>query len=499
MILEVRDERAPAVTAPGRPALDYLGLRRATDRVGRQLAALGIEPGDAVALAAPNGPEALVATLGIAAVAAVAPLNPALTASECRFLLADLSARAIVVVGDAGGAAVEAARESGIPVLAARPTLDGPAGVFDLERPAGGPQPPMAGSGRHPSVALLLHTSGTTARPKLVGVRREALALSAGAIARGLALGPGDRCLNVMPLFHVHGLVGAALASLAAGGAVCCAGGFNPLRFARWLDEEEPTWYTAVPSMHQAVAARRARHLPPKGSRGRLRFVRSCSSPLPASVRDRLTECFEVPVVNAYGMTEAAHQVSSTPVEQGVGDACSVGFSSGPEVRVLSPRGDWLAPGTPGEIAIKGETVIAAYEHPAEANHASFHQGWLRTGDRGIVDGRGEITLTGRLKELINASGEKVSPYEVEDALLAHPSVAEAVCFAIPSEARGELVGAAVVLAEGGAADERSLRHYLADRLAPCKVPERVLTLEALPKGPTGKLQRLGLAARLGL
>ena len=515
MLFDVRDARAPAVTAPGRLPLDYAGLLRAVERMSDRLAALGIGAGDAVALSAGNGPEALVATVAISTSAAVAPLSPSLTSAECRFLLGDLRARALIVVADAGPAAVEAARDLGIPILTARPDPAGPSGLFDLDRPAAGPRPPVAVGARDPSIALLLHTSGTTARPKLVGVRREALVLSARAIGRGLALGPADRCLNVMPLFHVHGLVGAALASLAAGASVCCTGGFNPLRFGRWLEEIDPTWYTAVPSMHQAIAARlgNARGAGRGGSRGSLRLVRSCSSPLPASVRDALAACFAVTVVNAYGMTEAAHQVSSTPVErtpvartpveQGFSPArdraCSVGFSSGPEVRVVDPGGNWLPSGTPGEIALRGETVITAYEHPAEANLASFHEGWLRTGDQGVVDARGEITLIGRLKELINVAGEKVSPYEVEDALLSHPSVAEAVCFAIPSAARGELVGAAVVFAEGTSIDEQSLRRHVADRLAPCKVPDRVLALAALPKGPTGKLQRLGLAVRLGL
>lgn len=525
-LLDHLDERAPAVTAPGRQPLDYRGLLEAIDRVGAHLGSLGIGPGDAVALVAPNGPEALVVTLGVAAAAAVAPLNPALTAAECRFLLHDLSARALIVVGDGGPRAEEAARESGIPIVVATADPAGPAGAFDLRQGAGQPPPPAPSRVRHPSVALLLHTSGTTARPKLVGLRREALVLSARSIARGLSLGPDDVCLNVMPLFHVHGLVGAALASLSAGAAVCCTAGLNPLRFARWLADVDPTWYTAVPSMHQAVAARAGGLRSERAGRPRLRFVRSCSSPLPAAVRDALTACFEVPVVNAYGMTEAAHQVSSTPVasmptkppgptsrsvEPGFGpardrasrstgtSACSVGFSSGPEVRVLDAGGSPLPPGMPGEIALRGDTVVAAYEQPAEANLTSFRDGWLRTGDQGTIDARGEITLTGRLKELINVSGEKVSPYEVEDALLSHPSVAEAVCFAIPSPSRGEMVGAAVVLVAGAAADERSLRRYLAGRLAPCKLPQRVLTLAALPKGPTGKLQRLGLAARLGL
>jgi len=502
------DRKAPALAAPGRQPLDYAGLRASIERVAARLKPLGIEPGDAVALASPNGPEALAATLGVAAVCAVAPLNPGLTASECRFLLDDLSARALLACGDASPGALEAARELRLPVIAVRPTEGGGAGEVELDLPAGQPRPPAPGGRRDPSVALLLHTSGTTARPKLVGVRRDALVRSAIAIARGLSLDPSDVCLNVMPLFHVHGLVGAALASLAAGASICCTSGFDAMRFARWLDEAEPTWYTAVPSMHQTIAARLAGRGGRRPGRRPLRFVRSCSSPLPPAVRAALSACFEAPVVNAYGMTEAAHQVSSTsvsstPLEQGfsaaLDPACSVGSSSGPEVRVLGADGTWQPPGVPGEILLRGSTVITAYERPAEANATSFHDGWLRTGDQGTIDERGEIRLTGRLKELINASGEKVSPYEVEDALLSHPSVAEAVCFAIPSPTRGEVVGAAIVLKQGAAADERTMRGFLADRLAACKLPDRVLTLTALPKGPTGKLQRIGLAARLGL
>ncbi len=503
------DAKAPALSAPGRPPLDYAGLRASVARVAAQLEALGIEPGDAVALASPNGPEALAATLGVASVCAVAPLNPGLTAAECRFLLEDLSARALLACGGASRGALEAARDLGLPVVAAGPKPSGLAKDIELELPAGQPRRPASLGRRDPSVALLLHTSGTTSRPKLVAVRREALVHSATAIARGLSLEPSDVCLNVMPLFHVHGLVGAALASLAAGASVCCTSGFDAMQFARWLDDAGPTWYTAVPSMHQAIVGRLAGRGSRRAGRRRLRFVRSCSSPLPAAVRAALSACFEVPVVNAYGMTEAAHQVSSTPLgafpsagrdfDPAPDLDCSVGWSSGPEVRVLGSDGTWAQPGQPGEILLRGKTVITAYERPPEANAMSFHEGWLRTGDQGTIDERGEIRLIGRLKELINTAGEKVSPYEVEDALLSHPSVAEAVCFAIPSPTRGEVVGAAVVLKPGAAADPRTLRRFLGERLAPCKLPDRVLTLAALPKGPTGKLQRIGLAARLGL
>ncbi|RPJ71001.1 MAG: AMP-dependent synthetase [Acidobacteria bacterium] len=501
-LLSGRDDASPAIAAVEGGVLTSAALRAEIGRHAEAIARCGVRPGDAIALVAPNGPEALVATLAAADAACVAPLNPAFTEAEFRFYLEDLGARAVVVAGECGAVAARAAVACDLPVLTLRPAAAGP-GIFHLECPAGQPSRTARDPGHAPGTALLLHTSGTTSRPKLVALGRESLCRSARAIAASLRLGPADVCLNVMPLFHVHGLIGAALSSLAAGGAVCCAPGFNPHRFLRWLETSGATWYTAVPTIHQAVVARAssASATPPHVRRP-LRFVRSCSSPLPMSVREALAAAFEVPVINAYGMTEATHQVSCTPFPPaGNGPGCrrGVGLSTGPDVRVLGPNGEWLPAGEPGEIALRGATVITAYERPEEANRTSFHEGWLRTGDEGVIDGEGGNSLTGRLKELINSGGEKISPYEIEDVLLRCPGVSEAVCFAVPHRSRGEAVGAAVVLGQDGAADEKALRRFAARQLAAFKVPERILLLDRLPKGPTGKLQRIGLAARLGI
>lgn len=489
-----------AITGVDGESLSFGSLRAEISRHGDALVRSGILPGDAVALVVPNGPAALVATLAVAEVAAVAPLNPAFTEAEFRFYLQDLDARAVIVAGECGAVAARAAAACAVPVMTLVPRPGG-AGVFDLELPAI-PDSGRAGvPGHGGATALLLHTSGTTSHPKLVALSRPSLTRSARGIAAALRLAPGDVCVNAMPLFHVHGLIGAACASLAAGATVCCAPGFNPLRFVRWLDAGAATWYTAVPTMHQAVLARATGRVPP-GVRRSLRLVRSCSSPLPSCIRDGLGEVFQVPVINAYGMTEATHQVSCTPLDgpaAGPGCQSGVGLPTGPEVRVLDPEGAWLPANTRGEIALRGPTVITAYERPVEANRTSFHEGWLRTGDEGMVDEEGGITLTGRLKELINCGGEKISPYEVEEILLRHPGVAQAVCFAVPHGRRGEAVAAAVVLGEGDAPDEKILRRFVARHLAPFKVPERILHLEQLPKGPTGKLQRIGLARRLRL
>jgi len=481
-----------AISSPGRTPLTYAALAAQVEQTRCALARAGVRPGDAVATIFPNGPEALAATIGIASCAAVAPLNPAYTAEEIDFYLADLSTRAVVLHRDAGAPAAAAARRRGVPVLVLDPDPSGPAGAFTLE--ATGRAAPADVAPRPADVALLLHTSGTTARPKLVPLTRARLRRSASHIAAALHLTPGDVCLNVMPLFHVHGLIGAALSSLCAGATVCCTPGFNALRFYAWLEESGATWYTAVPTMHQAVLARNPAQRP-----SRLRLVRSCSSPLPETIATGLESRFEVPVLNAYGMTEATHQVACTPLPPGARRPGSVGVPTGPEVGVLGEGGQLLPAGARGEIVLRGDTIIDGYEKPAAANESAFAGGWFRTGDEGLVDTDGHVTLTGRLKELINSGGEKISPYEVEDLLLRHPAVSQAVCFALPHRTRGEVVGAAVVLCAEGQADDRVLRRFTADHLSAFKIPQTIVMIDQLPKGPTGKLQRIGMARLLGL
>jgi oxalate---CoA ligase len=490
------DETRVAVSAPGRAPMTYAALAVQVERTMEALARAGVGRGDAVATAVPNGPEALVATIGIATAAAVAPLNPSYTEPELDFYLSDLSARVVVLHADAGDAAVSAARRFGVPVLVLRPDVAGPAGTFDLVPAGGGLNSARTDAAVRPAdVALLLHTSGTTARPKLVPLTRAQLRRSASNIATALGLTPDDICLNVMPLFHVHGLIGAALSSLGAGASVCCTPGFNALRFSTWLAEMEATWYTAVPTMHQAVLAR------DRGPRRKahLRMIRSCSSPLPESVATALESTFGVPVLNAYGMTEATHQVACTPLAPGGRKPGSVGVPTGPEVAVLGDDGRLQPTGGRGEIVLRGDTIMGGYEQPDGANASAFAGGWLRTGDEGVVDADGHLTLTGRLKELVNCGGEKISPYEIEDVLLRHPAVAQAVCFAVSHTSRGEAVGAAVVLRPDAAANERALRRFVADHLSAIKVPETIATIDQIPKGPTGKLQRIGMARLLGL
>ena len=346
--------------------------------------------------------------------------------------------------------------------------------------------------------ALILHTSGTTARPKIVPLSHANVVASARHITASLELGPGDLCLNVMPLFHIHGLIAALLASLAAGGAVCCTPGLNAFRFFSWLADVRPTWFTAVPTMHQTLLELAPRFRDRLADH-RLRFIRSSSASLPPTVMTDLETAFGVPVIEAYGMTEAAHQMAANPLPPRRRIAGSVGVAAGPEIAVMDEFGGKLPAGSIGEVVVRGPNVIRGYENNPDANAVSFHGDWFRTGDQGVLDGDGYLRLTGRLKEVINRAGEKVSPLEVEAVLLEHPAVQQAAVFAMADRLMGESVAAAVVRRDGQRVEEAELRAFVATRMTAFKVPTRIVILTELPKGPTGKIQRIGMAKRIGL
>jgi acyl-CoA synthetase (AMP-forming)/AMP-acid ligase II len=485
---------APAIRAPGRSALSYAGLRDLAAATIARLNGIGIGRNDRVAIVLPNGPEMAAAFIAIGAGATTAPLNPAYRADEFNFYLTDLKAKALVVQKGVATEARDVAAKLGVAVLELVPGDH--AGSFTLEggSPAKASQPGAAEAG---DIALVLHTSGTTARPKIVPLSQANICASARHIGATLALSPADACLNIMPLFHIHGLIAAVLSSLGAGGAVICTPGFDALRFFRLLDEERPSWYTAVPTMHQTILTRADRNAEII-ERAKLRFIRSSSASLPGPVMEQLEAVFGCPLVESYGMTEASHQMASNPLA-GPRKPGSVGQAAGPEVAIMDDDGTILPQGEIGEVVIRGPNVTAGYEANPDANAKAFTHGWFRTGDQGAFDAEGFLTLTGRLKELINRGGEKVSPLEVDGVLSAHPAVAQALTFAMPHAKLGEEVAAAVVLREGAACTERELRDFAAQQLADFKVPRKVVFLPEIPKGATGKLMRIGLAEKLGL
>jgi acyl-CoA synthetase (AMP-forming)/AMP-acid ligase II len=490
-----RDDAVAIAAHEARP-LTYEGLRALIERTCATLNDLGIGLGDRVAIVLPNGPEMATAFLSVASAATSAPLNPAYKQDEFEFYLEDLKAKALIVEAGSESPALRAAEKLGVALLTLSPDRQVGAGAFELSgSPLGAAIRP--GPVKPDNVALILHTSGTTSRPKIVPLRHANIWTSARNIAASLELSENDRALNVMPLFHIHGLIAGLSAPLSRGGAVFCTPGFNALKFFAEMEEAKPTWYTAVPTMHQTILTRAGRHKE-LIARHPLRFVRSSSSSLPPTVIRELEAAFKCPVIEAYGMTEATHQMASNPLN-GVRKPGSVGVPAGPEIAIMDEAGLLMSPGETGEVVIRGENVTAAYENNPKANGEAFVNGWFRTGDQGVIDADGYLTLTGRLKEIINRGGEKISPREVDEALMDHPAVLQAVAFAVPHPMLGEDVGAAVVLREGVTATEQELGAFLSERIAAFKTPRKILFLAEIPKGATGKLQRIGLAQKLGL
>ena len=498
-LLKGRAERAPhdiAAAAPEGSPLTYAQLLSQVHYVGKTLNSIGIGRNDVVAIVLPNGPEIAAAFLSVAANASCAPLNPSFSPGEFDFHLSAMKAKVLIVKTGMASRAAAAAQKQSIPIIEWSSVLDPATGLFLL----------MCDQPRHKTpggfadaedVALILSTSGTTSRPKLVPLSHSNLLASARNIARTLELTAKDRCLNVMPLFHVHGLVGALLSSIAAGSSVVCASTFDPERFLAWLETSRPTWYTAVPAMHRAILSSALSHKEIL-RRVPLRFIRSCSAALPVEVMQELENVFNVPVIEAYGMTEAAHQIASNPFPPRTRKAGSVGLPSGVEVAVMDDEGNIVTSHQTGEIAIRGPTVLTGYAENAVANEQSFRRGWFRTGDQGYLDADGYLFLMGRFDETINHGGEKVSPVEVDEVLAEHPAVSTAVTFPIPHSTLGQEIAAALVLRRGASVTEAEIQRFAATRLAHFKIPRRVLVVSTIPQTATGKIQRNRLAEKFG-
>jgi oxalate---CoA ligase len=500
-ILGAGDDAAPAIAASGVRPLTYGELRDQVKSTVESLNGFGVGRNDRVAIVLPNGPQMATGFVGIAAGASAAPLNPAYRIEELEFYLSDLGAKALVVEQGKDSPARHVALRLGILVLElkANSEPEAGAGTFTLKPASAAAETTSSGGVAQSSdVALLLHTSGTTSRPKLVPLTQRNVVASARSIRATLDLAAEDRGLNIMPLFHIHGLIAGLLAALAAGSQVFCTPGFNALKFFGWMNEARPTWYTAVPTMHQAILARAA-HNRAVIEANPLRFVRSSSSSMPPQVIAALEATFHAPLIEAYGMTEASHQMASNPLPPAKRIPGTVGLAAGPEVAIMNEQGDLLPPGQTGEIVIRGENVTPGYERNPGANAEAFSNGWFRTGDQGTIGALGYITITGRLKEIINRGGEKISPREVDEVLMDHPAILQVVTFAVPHDKLGEDVAVAVVLRDGAILTEKVVREFAAQRLADFKVPRKVLFVTEIPKGATGKLQRIGLAAKLGL
>ena len=472
----------PALVVPNRLSFTYSLLRELTDEAAHSLASYGIGAGDRVAMVLPNSAEAIVFFLAASTVATACPLNPSYKEEEFRFYLEDVGARFLLVPPGEGEAARRAMPAGGI-VIEASLDADGRVNVDGASPRNQSDSLEQSGAG---DIGLVLHTSGTTSRPKRVPLLHENLTASVANIIATYELSPDDSSLCIMPLFHVHGLVASALATFGSGGTVIAPDRFSPLGFWPLMQTAKPTWFTASPTPHQLVVARLQDDRP--AGTERLRFVRSCSSALSPALMALMEQRYDAPVLEAYGMTEASHQMSSNPLPPAPRFAGSVGPGTGVEIAIVDDAGTTLAAGTSGEVVIRGPNVMRGYENNPQANAAAFVNGWFRTGDVGTLDAAGYLRLIGRIKELINRGGEKIAPREIDEVLESHPAVKEAVAFGVPHPTWGEEVAAAVVLV--APATEKELIAYSRERLADFKVPKRLHIVDSIPRTPTGKVQR---------
>ena len=478
------DERTAIIVPETNTRVTYDSLSRQVLAMAETLAGAGIGRNDRIAIALPNGLPAIVAFLAASLAGTAAPMNHNYRSEEFRFYLEDTAARLLICPPTGAEEARKAARDR-LPVLSAAQDASGAVYLEGASKRAA-LNAPSAGD-----IALVLHTSGSTGRPKRVPLRHGNLAVSAANVAGTYALTPEDVSLCVMPLFHIHGLVASTLATLLSGGTVVVPMKFNPLAFWRLVREERVTWYSAVPTIHHLLLERAAR-LEGANRPGTLRFARSCSSPLSPQTMRQVEEAFGIPLLEAYGMTEAAHQMASNPLPPHPRKAGSVGPGTGVRISIMDERGNHLEAGQRGEVVIQGPNVFNGYENNPEANSTAFTDGWFRTGDEGRIDGDGYLQLTGRIKELINRAGEKIAPRQIDEVLLSHPAVAEAVAFGFPHPVLGEEVAAAVVLRTPES--ESALLKFCRQHLAAFECPKKLHIIESIPRTATGKVQRRAVA-----
>ena len=488
------------IQSPDESEITYGELLNYIDKTFNQLSSLNIQKGERIAIALGNGSAMASTFIAIASNYTSCPLNPSFTKEEFKFYYDDLKVKAVIIEENQLVDAREAAKELDIRIINLKTKTTSDFIKLDVEIDANIES--YFPSINQDDAAMILHTSGTTSRPKMVPLTHKNLMASARNISTTLNLNENDKCLNIMPMFHIHGLIAAILAPIYQSGSIITPSGFDALKFFRWIEEFKPTWYTAVPTMHQAILSRAPRNIETIKNNP-LKFIRSSSASLPSIVMKNLEQTFNTCVIESYGMTEATHQMTSNPLPPSIRKSGSVGLAAGPEVALLCKgkiiNNDQNNRNIPGQIIIKGENVTKGYINNPKANTESFLDGWFLTGDEGTFDKDGYLKITGRLKEIINRGGEKISPQEIDEILMDHESIQQAVAFSVPHEKLGEDLYAAVVLKDNAMIKEDDLKAYCKNRLTKFKIPRKILIIDSIPKGATGKLQRIGLYKKLGI
>jgi len=492
-IIEDQNDNNVALTSENNPPLLYKDLKSFVNKIASQLAGNGISNKDRAAIVLPNGPFMASSFLTLSSYMSAAPLNPSYKTNEYEFYLKDLNPKIVIVEPNSSNEVVGVAKNLNIPVCEMKIKKDDPSGLFNLFDIESEYQLPEEND-----EALVLHTSGTTSRPKIVPLTNKNIYSSTENISKSLNLSEADHCLNIMPLFHIHGLIAILAASIRSGASICASNGFNALKFLELAKSEKITWYSGVPTMHQAILLRAEKNLE-LAKNLNLRLIRSSSASLPPAVFEKLNSVFGCSVIEAYGMTEATHQMTSNPLPPKKQKPGFVGIPAGPEVCIMDEKDKILDQGETGEVCIKGDNVTLGYDNNPEANKNSFTNGWFRTGDQGYFDQNGYLKISGRLKEIINKGGEKISPLEVDNVLMDHPLIEQAVCFGYEDKMLGEDIAAAIIVKEGKNCSETDVKTYAQEKLAKFKIPKKIFFVNEIPKGATGKLQRNVLAKNFGL
>lgn len=492
-IIEDQNDNNVALTSENSPPLLYKDLKSFVNKIASQLAGNGISNKDRAAIVLPNGPFMASSFLTLSSYMSAAPLNPSYKTNEYEFYLKDLNPKIVIVEPNSSNEVVGVAKNLNIPVCEMKIKKDDPSGLFNLFDIESEYQLPEEND-----EGLVLHTSGTTSRPKIVPLTNKNIYSSAENISKSLNLSEADHCLNIMPLFHIHGLIAILAASIRSGASICASNGFNALKFLELAKSEKITWYSGVPTMHQAILLRAEKNLE-LAKNLNLRLIRSSSASLPPAVFEKLNNVFGCSVIEAYGMTEATHQMTSNPLPPKKQKPGFVGIPAGPEVCIMDEKDKILDQGETGEVCIKGDNVTLGYDNNPEANKNSFTNGWFRTGDQGYFDQNGYLKISGRLKEIINKGGEKISPLEVDNVLMDHPLIEQAVCFGYEDKMLGEDIAAAIIVKEGKNCSETDVKTYAQEKLAKFKIPKKIFFVNEIPKGATGKLQRNILAKNFGL
>lgn len=488
---------AVAIAAHGREPLAYGALCSHLAATVEQLNRLGAGRGDRIGIVLPGGPELATACLAAAACGVATPMNPDYKQAEYAAMLERL--KPLLVVTLAGGQHPVRAAASALGIAVVDLVVPGgaAAGIFELRGSGTGAAAARPGPAQPEDDALVLQTSGTTSVPKTVPLTQRNLVASARNLIGSLQLTAADRCLHFLPMFHIGGIVDVLMAPLLSGGSTVVAPSFSSAEFYRDLAAFKPTWTQGVPVMLQEILNTADAHADAVAGH-RLRFVRSVSAPLPVPLMEAFEKRFGLPVIEIFGMTETAGVITSNRLPPGKRIPGSVGASAGMEVRIVDAANQPLPAGQIGEVVVRGDNLMRGYEGDPAENARLFSEAGFRTGDLGVLDEEGYLRLTGRVKDMINRGGEKVSPHEVDQVLLSHPAVADGASFGVPHPTLTEDVGAVVVLRPGAAITQDELLAWLRERLAFFKIPRTLRFVDEIPRGANGKLQRAVLTEKFG-